>query len=243
MNGKQLKHLCALAAILVVAACQTTAVDKPAPPVPSATPLPAPASMPVPSKEPVSGAPSTTSSTGSPAPTGTDKKTGEPSTGSPAPTSTDKKTGESSTAGADDPQTSDERRVAVAKRLDDSLGTWDETLRKEQSDLAKSREQRAEDTTKTAQKNGDGVEDVDADAGVDPDKDVARNGDMKSDADSKKDPNGASDNGAAHQGSVGEGRVDDIVGRQICEAARSETDPELKEKLQKECQKYRDGTG
>lgn len=231
MNGKQLKHLFALTAILLIAACQTTAVDKPSPaPAPAATPLPAPASMPAPAKDPVSGAPSTTASTGSPASTDKDKA------------DKDKKTGDSTTDSAGgDPQTSEERRVAVAKSLDDSLGTWDETLRKEQSDLAKQREQRAEDTAKTAQKNGEGVEDVDADAGVDPEK--ARNGDMKSDADAKKDPNGASsDNGAGHQGDVGEGRVDDIVGRQICEAARNETDPELKAKLQKECQKYRDAS-
>ncbi|HZF15880.1 MAG TPA: hypothetical protein VE046_08085 [Steroidobacteraceae bacterium] len=230
MKSARLKYLVVAIAILCLAACATSTVNKPAPPVPSATPLPAPASTPAPAKDPVSGTPSTKSSTGSPAPTGEEKDKNA-------------KTGESSTSNPGDPQTSEERRVAVAKRLDDSLGTWDETLRKEQSDLAKSREQRAEDTAKTAEKNGEGVEDVDADAGVDPDKYVAKNGDLKSEAEASKDPNGKStDNGAAHQGDVGEGRVDDIVGRQICEAARQETDPELKEKLQKECQKYRDGS-
>jgi hypothetical protein len=136
--------------------------------------------------------------------------------------------------------------VAVARRLDESLGTFDATLRKEQSDLAKAREQRTADAAKTADgKSGEGVEDAQADAGVDPNQEIAKNerkGGLKSEADARKDPKGAStDNGATATGDVGEGQVDDIVGRQICEAARSETDPELKEKLMKECQQYRSG--
>ena len=120
-------------------------------------------------------------------------------------------------------------------------------MRKEQADLARDREKRTDDAAKAAEaKEGEGIEDKKADAGVDPDKEVAKNdrkGGLKSEADGKKDPNGLSpDNGAAQTGNVGEGRVDDIVGRQICEAAARETDPELKEKLQKECQKYRDGS-
>jgi hypothetical protein len=227
MNTRRLGQILVLAAVVLTAACKTTSVASP-PSIPSATPSPAGLPAPSTKPEPASGTPSTT----------------PPSSGSPAPA--DQATKPDGQANDANPQTSEERRVAVAKRLDDSLGTWDATLRKEQSDLAKAREQRTDDAAKSADaKSGEGVDDVDADAGVDPEKEVAKNerkGGMKSEADAKKDPKGSGDNGAEQQGDVGQGRVDDIVGRQICEAAQTETDPELKQKLQKECQKYRDAT-
>jgi hypothetical protein len=217
--------------MVTLAACKTASVDKPAPAPPSASPTSAAIPLPASAPAPVTGAPTTA----------------PPSSGSPAPAPGTAKTDGKSSGTEGNPQTSEERRVAVAHRLDESLGTFDATLRKEQSDLAKAREQRADDAAKTADaKGGEGVDDVKADAGVDPDKDAAhdeRHGGMKSEADAKKDSKGSSeDNGAAHTGDVGEGRVDDIVGRQICEAAQRETDPELKEKLMKECQEYRDSS-
>ena len=225
-NVQRLHRTLLIAAIVLVAGCKTASVDKPAPP--AATPVPAPPSIPQPASapQPVSGAPAAT----------------PPSSGSPAPA--DKS---APADGAATTETSDERRVAVAKRLDESLGTFDSTLRKEQSDLAKAREQRTADTAKSADgKSGEGVEDAQADAGVDPNKETASNGrkgGLKSEAEAGKDSKGSSgDNGATSTGDVGEGSVDDIVGRQICEAAQRETDPELKEKLTKECQQYRNGS-
>jgi hypothetical protein len=163
-----------------------------------------------------------------------------PSSGSPAPAD---EAAQSDSQG--NPQTSEERRVAVAARLDESLGTFDATLRKEQSDLAKAREQRTADAAKSPDDKS-GVDDVQGDAGVDPDTESAKNdhhGGMKSEADAKKDPTAKTgENGASASRGVGEGRVDDIVGRQICEAAQRETDPELKAKLEKECQDYRAGS-
>lgn len=228
MNARRFVQILLLAAITLTAACKTTSVASP-PSIPSATPSPASLPAPPSKPEPVSGKPSTTP---------------PPSSGSPAPADqASKPDGQANDA---NPQTSEERRVAVAKTLDDSLGTWDATLRKEQSELAKAREQRADDAAKTAEtKSGEGVDDVNADAGVDPEKEAAkkeRKGGMKSEADAKKDSKTGSTNGAEQTGDVGQGRVDDIVGRQICEAAQNETDPELKQKLQKECQKYRDAT-
>jgi hypothetical protein len=224
---QRFQRICLLALALVLIACQSTPSKAPAPTPPVATPVPAPVSLPLPTPKPetIPGAPSTT----------------PPSSGAPAKSP-------STTGGSTSPQTSEERRVAEAKRLDESLGTFDATLHKEQSDLAKEREQRTADSAKGAEeKGGEGVEDVKADAGVDPDKEVARNdrhGGMKSDAEGKKGDKGAnSNNGADERGNVGEGQVDDIVGRQICEAAQRETDPELKEKLMKECQQYRNGSG
>ncbi len=219
------------AAILALAACQSSPVKSPLPTPPAPATVPAPPSLPQPPAQPEPPQPVSTTSTSTP-PSG-----GTPTTADP---------GASTQAS---PQTSEERRIAVAQRIDESLGTFDATLRKEQTDLAKEREQRAADTAKSTAdaKGGDGVEDVAADAGIDPEKQKereARRGGMKSDAEGTKggDKNGTGDNGAPEQGNVGEGRVDDIVGRQICEAAQKETDPELKEKLMKECQQYRDGS-
>jgi hypothetical protein len=230
MMTLRLKRIFVLAAILAIAACKTASSDKPAPPVPAASQAPVSLPLPASAPAPVSGAPTTT----------------PPSSGSPAPAAGTPGTDQKSSDASGNPETSEERRVAVAQRLDESLGTFDATLRKEQADLAKAREQRADDAAKAADKGGEGVEDVKADAGVDPDKETAKNerrGGMKSEADPGKDSKGTSeDNGAAETGDVGEGHVDDIVGRQICEAAQRETDPELKEKLMKECKAYRDGT-
>lgn len=228
MNTYRLRPFLVLAAALAIAACATTRVA-PTPSIPSASPSPAPLPAPPAKPEPTNGEQSTT----------------PPSDGSPT---RDEQASKSDNPAAEaNPQTSEEKRVAVAKRLDDSLGTWDATLKKEQGDLAKAREQRTADAGKDVDvKGGEGVEDAKADAGIDPDKESAkreRQGGLKSEADRKKDPNGSStDNGASQTGSVGEGNVDDIVGRQICEAAQRETDPELKEKLQKECQKYRNAS-
>jgi hypothetical protein len=214
---------------VLLAACQATPSKPPAPTPPAATPAPAPATASSTKSEPASGS----TSTAQPVP-GSSPSKADPQGGTPA-----------------NPQTSEERRVAVAKQLDDSLGTFDATLHKEQTELAKEREQRAADTAKSGSgPDANGVEDVKADAGVDPGKEAdrkERRGGMKSEAESGKgakgDKNASGDNGAAERGDVGEGQVDDIVGRQICEAAQRETDPELKDKLMKECERYRKGGG
>jgi hypothetical protein len=60
-----------------------------------------------------------------------------------APSSTDASVRTASTAGGPgSAQTSDERRAAIDRRLDDSLGTFDATLRKEQEHVAKERDAR-----------------------------------------------------------------------------------------------------
>ena len=218
-----------LALAVCLAACQSTPSKQPTPPVATAKTAPASIPAPSPKPDPVSGLPSQAA----PASGGSPKKA-DPQGGAPA-----------------NPQTSEERRVAVAKQLDDSLGTFDATLHKEQTELAKQREQRAADAaTSGAGPDANGVEDVKADAGVDPEKEAERKerrGGMKSEAEggkgAKGDKDASGNNGAAERGDVGEGQVDDIVGRQICEAAQRETDPELKDKLMKECERYRKGGG
>lgn len=223
---QQFQRILVLAALLALVACQASPTKSPSPTPSAPANVPAPLSLPQPPAQPESPKPVSTTSTSTP------PSSGAPTTSEPAA----------------NPQTSEERRVAVAQRIDESLGTFDATLRKEQTDLAKEREQRASDTAKSSDaKGGDGVEDVAADAGIDPEKQKAaeeRRGGMKSEAQGAKGDKktGSSDNGAPQQGNVGEGRVDDIVGRQICEAAQKETDPELKDKLMKECQQYRDGS-
>jgi hypothetical protein len=230
-NVQQCQRILVLAALLALAACQSSPTKSPVPTPSAPATIPAPPSLPQPPAKPEPPQPVSTTSQSTP-----------PSSGSPTK-------GDPAASKEASPQTSEERRVAVAQRIDESLGTFDATLRKEQTDLAKEREQRASDAAKsgTDAKGGDGVEDVAADAGVDPEKQKEREerrGGMKSEAEGTKggDKTGSGDNGAAEQGNVGEGRVDDIVGRQICEAAQKETDPELKDKLMKECQQYRDGS-
>lgn len=228
---QHIQRILMLAALFALAACQSSPTKSPVPTPSAPATIPAPPSVPQPPAKP-----------GPPQPVSTTSQSTPPAGGSPTK-------GEPAASKEASPQTSEERRVAAAQRIDDSLGTFDAALRKEQTELAKEREQRAADSAKSGAdaKGGDGVEDVNADAGIDPEKQKereARRGGMKSEADRTKDGDkaGSGGNGAAEEGNVGEGRVDDIVGRQICEAAQKETDPELKDKLMKECQQYRDAS-
>lgn len=146
-------------------------------------------------------------------------------------------------------QTPEERRAAVDRRLDDSLGTFDERIRKEQEGVAKERESNA------ASGAGAGV--LVAQTGSDS---GGRPGDLKSDRDSASTQGGSqgSQGGQAGAGSEGPARTsagtggsgkaaveradgsdDDIVARRLRRAAEQETDPELKEKLWKEYDEYK----
>jgi hypothetical protein len=165
--------------------------------------------------------------------------------------------------------TSDERRATIDRKLDDSLGTLDREIRKEQEKTAQERDARAAanagNGSADSEKSGDSDEDSEAkrdgdlkgsaDAegpkdGKDGDR-KARPGDLKSDKSSQgngKDSNGNSSSGGA-QGSgsaapsIPDGSDDDIVARRLRKAAEQETDPELKEKLWKEYVEYKKNSG
>jgi hypothetical protein len=165
-------------------------------------------------------------------------------------------------------QTPDERRGAIDRRLDDSLGTFDEQIRREQEAIAKERDAR------DAANSGSGSATTDSDANSDDSgagsagtetpkptdnknagagtstKDgsatgPSKPGDLKSE---KQRGVGNSNTGSASGGGVGskqipDGSNDDIVARRLRKAAEQETDPELKEKLWKEYMEYKKNNG
>ncbi|MGQ0834659.1 MAG: hypothetical protein ACT4O5_06990 [Gammaproteobacteria bacterium] len=155
-------------------------------------------------------------------------------------------------------QTPDERRSAIDRRLDDSLGTFDSELKKEQERVAKERDERAaaragtadseegEDTEGTDSENGTARTEGPPAPGSDAetkDADGKRPGDLKSErqgqsgsASGSNSPNGAGSR------QIPDGSDDDIVARRLRKAAEQETDPELKEKLWKEYIEYKKNT-
>jgi hypothetical protein len=154
-------------------------------------------------------------------------------------------------------QTSDERRAALDKRLNDSLGSFDDQLRKEQQRLARERDARQAAVTTVA--DGDT-----SNAKVAPDQNAetaensatehphkpsvsqgggtesrsARGGDLKSDKSAAGVGGNASGNGAVAN-EIPDGNDDDVVARRLRKAAEQETDPELKDKLWKEYVEYK----
>lgn len=162
-------------------------------------------------------------------------------------------------------QTSDERRATIDRKLDDSLGTLDKEIRKEQEKTAQERDARAAanaGNTGTAETDGDadakkdgdlssaGTADTEApqdgkDGKGSKDGKSNRPGDLKSDKQRKEgegNSGGAQGSGSAAP-SIPDGSDDDIVARRLRKAAEQETDPELKEKLWKEYVEYKKNAG
>jgi hypothetical protein len=166
--------------------------------------------------------------------------------------------GSAQTSGADGPgQTSDERRAALEKRLDDSLGSFDAELRTEQQRVAQERDTRRAASAGSATadgQSGDKSADSSGSAGTevptgDADKpggthrrgDASRrrdsSGDLKSEKASKKPDDNAGNGATARE--IPDGSDDDVVARRLRQAAEQETDPELKEKLWQEYIDYK----
>lgn len=155
-------------------------------------------------------------------------------------------------------QTSEERRTAIDRRLNDSLGDFDARIRKEQEGLAQERDARQAAGSASAEGEGDGQKDGDEASGDAADQtgtgdpvlasststgeQQGRPGDLKSDKPGSK-PSGTSGAGATGSGAaateIPDGSDDDIVARRLRRAAEQETDPELKEKLWKEYIEYK----
>jgi hypothetical protein len=147
--------------------------------------------------------------------------------------------------------TAEERKEALARRLDQSLNDFDSTLEGEQRRTAAERDAR---TASAAGALGDGPEEY-AGGGE-------RSGDLRSERTRRQGavaggpggpggPGGSSaagggrDRGAVGAGSgapdrgIPSGDDDDIVARRLRRAAEQETDPELKEKLWQEYIEYK----
>lgn len=162
------------------------------------------------------------------------------------------------TSGADGPgQTSDERRAALDKRLNDSLGSFDAELRTEQQRVAQERDTRRAATAGSATAEGQSADksadssgsagtevptpDADKPGGTHRRGDASRrrdsSGDLKSEKASKKPDDNAGNGATARE--IPDGSDDDVVARRLRQAAEQETDPELKEKLWQEYIDYK----
>jgi hypothetical protein len=162
--------------------------------------------------------------------------------------------------------TPDERRAAIDRRLDASIGTLNKEVRKEQEKNAQERDARAAANAGNSGSSDSESEGKDADssgsASTEGPNDKAggkekgsgnRPGDLKSEKASKAEGKEGGSSGAAGGSSSGQagsgagateipdGSDDDVVARRLRKAAEAETDPELKEKLWKEYIEYKKG--
>lgn len=136
-------------------------------------------------------------------------------------------------------------------KLDASLGSFDEQLRKEQQRTAQERDARAAgrpegaavDEAQRAGKEGGG-----RDRSGDLKSDSGQNGGAKSDGKAQGGDQAAGSampqggGGASASNAIPSGVDDDIIARRLRKAAEAETDPELKEKLWKEYKDYKENT-
>jgi hypothetical protein len=150
-------------------------------------------------------------------------------------------------------QTSGEREAGLDRELDQSLSEFDGLLLKEQEMLEAQRQETAsamgsaggdagEESAGGSGVGGgdsaDGSDRAESDAG-------GTGGSPDSPAGEPIDPSGGSVEGRTDNGrippDVGDGSDDDIVARQLREAAEKEEDPELREKLWDEYRAYKSG--
>jgi hypothetical protein len=151
-------------------------------------------------------------------------------------------------------QTSDERRAALDKRLNESLGSFDEQLRKEQQRIAQERDARQATVMTVAAVDGSpkpgADQNAEASGNTATEPSVSRRGESRSararGGDLKSDKSSAGGGSASGNGAVSReipnGNDDDVIARRLRKAAEQETDPELKDKLWKEYVEYKKNT-
>jgi hypothetical protein len=145
-------------------------------------------------------------------------------------------------------QTPDERRAALEHRFDDSLGSFDAALKKEQEQLAKQHDAAvasgggnsdiADVAASTAHEGSAGPEGSRYGRGRRGSHPADHSGDLHSTKQDGVNAGGSSGNGASAR-EIPDGSDDDIVARRLRKAAEQETDPELKEKLWQEYAQYK----
>jgi hypothetical protein len=150
-----------------------------------------------------------------------------------------------------DARTPEEKRAGVDGKLDASLGTFDDQLRREQQRTAQERDSRAAGRPEGAavdEAQHAGKEQGGRDRSGDLRSDSGQSGDAKSDGTEKggEQKTGAAmpqgGGGASASNAIPSGVDDDIIARRLRKAAEAETDPELKEKLWKEYRDYKENT-
>jgi hypothetical protein len=124
--------------------------------------------------------------------------------------------------------TSEERRQGLDRHLDRSLAKFDERLRREQAELD---EEAARAAAQRAAQGGGG--------------DIGRQeGLQRASAPPPPEEAGGGDRpDLAHGDPVPDGEDDDVVARQLREAAENEQDPELRKKLWEEYREYKENNG
>jgi len=157
--------------------------------------------------------------------------------------------------------TAEDRRAQIDRRFDETFAVFDERMRKEQE--AVSQERAARGSGSAAGGAGEGESDEDGDGNPAGDGDAASGDGPAASAGapggSRGEPGGGESGEQGGGGGVGggsaggsgpntvpadipDGRDDDIVARQLREAAMKETDPELRERLWDEYRQYKKST-
>lgn len=179
------------------------------------------------------------------------------SNASPEVTRTASATSDAAAGGGGRAQTPDERRAALDKQLEGSLGTFDDTLRREQKAVAEEKDANdaaASGSSDSSSESTSGDESGSAkpegppagasEPGRSRNETPARPGDLKSDKDrAANDANKPGGGTGAAPEKIPDGSDDDIVAKRLRKAAEQETDPELKEKLWKEYIEYKKNAG
>jgi hypothetical protein len=164
------------------------------------------------------------------------------------------------------PVTSEDRRAQIDRRFDETFAVFDERLRKEQETISQERSSRGSGTG-TVSEGAGGDE---AEAGAEEGGDAGSAGEGAEAGDGSEQsapgaPGGRGESAGTESGEQGggggvggggmggsgpntvpadipDGRDDDIVARQLREAAMKETDPELRERLWEEYRQYKKST-
>jgi len=157
--------------------------------------------------------------------------------------------------------TADDRRAQIDRRFDETFAVFDERMRKEQEAASQERAARGtgsgEGSTAAAGESGSAPEAGAAGAGAATGDDGASGGEGEpggrgesAGGESTTQGGGGGVGGGTLGGSgpntlpadIPDGRDDDIVARQLREAAMKETDPELRERLWEEYRQYKKST-
>jgi hypothetical protein len=239
IDGRLCRCLALLAPVALAACATTPPVEPPPEPPPprSVEPPPshAPDLRPEPAAEPEQGA------AGMPEPA---EETGEAADGAPAAARQDAdEAGPEPTHPAARGTTPQEHRDRAQNRLDRSLAGFDERLKREQDAIAAAAEQQAEAERAAAAgaASMDGFEEGLGEPGQPPPAGSAAGDDDE--ALPSERMGGAGDRpDLPVPADIPDGQDDDIVARQLREAAENETDPELREKLWEEYRAYKAST-
>lgn len=177
--------------------------------------------------------------------------------GAPAVSDTGDTSGPNDGTAIPGPQTADEKAARLDESLDESLSEFDRMLMREQEKLAEQRgsggggpgsDVQAEHGSGATAGEGDGRGGAEGDSGAGDSDTVAETaswgggGGVPEAEGMTEDPPGDEETSPRVPPDVGDGSDDDVVARQLREAATQEDDPELREALWEEYRKYKAGS-